>query len=595
MSITQRGRDQSRAQTEGRINANLEIQTRRELSVHRSASRSRPSSPAAESVLPQTTSSEILVGSNNSQVSQTASITNSQAITNPIIQTEPTVKMVMDKSKLPHNYGRNALVFDGDEPEGLEKYLSTLEDIFETVQATADEEKKDIAIRYCVTGTAREWSAFATFQPGSTWEEFKEEVILNYPECRESKEGSFALLDRLVKKTKRNKIGFDDQGEFMSFTRKFRAEVEKLLHPHSRISNRDITTRFLECCEGSLVVAIRNKLRNMAPESLPSAKALAAAKTAEAAQKATVSQRRLLDAMKNWTSNRDDKFYWTDVLALAAELVEEESVSFYSTGPNIELAVKKTAGKAVLIQEKGKDPELNEMIEAAIAAGLDKLGAAHHKDMVDVQTKIDELSRGKAASQEPAPRRWGEPEKPAYNRQSGNSSRDCFYCGKFGHFIAECQTRHSDIDNGVIKVIDGKTFFYDGRPIPREPKNKTQSQKAAEYKARQTMNSNLFTFDFSEAYIQDTEPNTPAYDSRDDEIRTLRAERGQMRVLLQNQSGGVKSTPSGSKRQSTPKEILSNPYKQMQQFVEAHWDNNHKQFVFERDESDAGTDDVEGF
>ncbi len=43
---------------------------------------------------------------------------------------------MMDKSKLPPNLGRNALVFDGEEPEDLDWYLSTIDDLIETYKAT---------------------------------------------------------------------------------------------------------------------------------------------------------------------------------------------------------------------------------------------------------------------------------------------------------------------------------------------------------------------------------------------------------------------------------------------------------------------------
>ncbi|KAJ7685907.1 hypothetical protein B0H17DRAFT_1137252 [Mycena rosella] len=47
----------------------------------------------------------------------------------------------MDRSKLPYNYGRNALKFDGQEPEDLSKYLEILEDVIVTSKATSDKDK----------------------------------------------------------------------------------------------------------------------------------------------------------------------------------------------------------------------------------------------------------------------------------------------------------------------------------------------------------------------------------------------------------------------------------------------------------------------
>ncbi|KAJ7857405.1 hypothetical protein B0H13DRAFT_1902270 [Mycena leptocephala] len=47
-----------------------------------------------------------------------------------------------DESKLPINWGKNSLQFDGQQPEELRKFLTSLETIFVTSKATTDAEKK---------------------------------------------------------------------------------------------------------------------------------------------------------------------------------------------------------------------------------------------------------------------------------------------------------------------------------------------------------------------------------------------------------------------------------------------------------------------
>ncbi|KAJ6497948.1 hypothetical protein DFH09DRAFT_906606, partial [Mycena vulgaris] len=137
----------------------------------------------------------------------------------------------MDKSKLPATYGHKAPTFDGRESEDLERYLDTVEDIIEVTKATSNGEKKWIALRYCTTATRREWAALPHHEDEYTWEQFKDQILKNYPESRESKEGSIALLDKLVRRYYTKKVPMDDVGDFMSFIRQFRAEAEKLLYP----------------------------------------------------------------------------------------------------------------------------------------------------------------------------------------------------------------------------------------------------------------------------------------------------------------------------------------------------------------------------
>ncbi|KAJ7431263.1 hypothetical protein FB451DRAFT_1421730 [Mycena latifolia] len=328
----------------------------------------------------------------------------------------------MDKTKLPLNYGKNALQFDGSEPEGLERYLETIEDVFDTAKASSDEDKKWIALRYYILETAK-------------------------------------------------------------------------------------------------------------------------------------------------------------------EIVEDEAVSFYNTETRPD-APKKAQGKtAVMLNESaGIKPgfaqsieDKLQAIEATMVANMDKMIVADKQRWQEFETALQKMQQGKKPTPETTPQSWDNPNRPTSSNMRPVTSRDCFYCGIFGHFIGDCLKRKDDIDKGLIKVIDGRTLFFDGRPIPQEPKNKPQSQKAAEYRARQTMNSNLLAYDFVGQYSLG-EPNTPEYDSKEDEIRTLRVERQNLRVALLQKQNEVdhQGSAAASSSSSEPEEIQINPLAKMAEFMITHWDANNQ-------------------
>jgi hypothetical protein len=324
---------------------------------------------------------------------------------------------------------------------------------------------------------------------------------------------------------------------------------------------------------------------------------LKAAKEAEAAAKMTPAHLAIINTMKGWTSNRDDKYYWTDVLETANELVEEEAVSFYNTEPKIETTLKKPQGKTAVLLQSGSEAALNaefkEQLEATIAAAMDKVEVKNHAQFQEFKSLLNGLQAGKTPTQETTPKSWDNPSRPTSSIMRPVTSRDCFYCGVVGHFIGDCQKHHKDIDGGLIKVIDGRTTFFDGRPIPREPKNKTQQQKAQEYRARQSVNTNLLAYDLTEQFSLEEE-NTPEYDSTADEMRTLRAEKTMLRAaLLQSQQGGSQSTPSASTIDGVP-EVLTNRFAKAVNFLMTRWDDNNPQFIMTRGGA-GGDSDPEGF
>lgn len=510
--------------------------------------------------------------------------------------------MPMDKSKLPATYGHKAPTFDGRESEDLERYLDTVEDIIEVTKATSNGEKKWIALRYCTTATRREWAALPHHEDEYTWEQFKDQILKNYPESRESKEGSIALLDKLVRRYYTKKVPMDDVGDFMSFIRQFRAEAEKLLYPNLRVSNRELATRLLACLDPDLVKDIKSRLYNTDKDKLGST--LDRKKAEDAIAKGgKMEDKKAYKALLGWRSDRDDKYFWSDLLDTATELVENEAVSFYDTEA-AKAQSRRGPVKAVLFgseEQPSANTKLDDRfsaLEQAMAQGLDKVQTASRNQLKEFESVLKKFSENSVRPPAPAPEappRWGNPSRPySDNPRPPPQSRDCFHCGQPGHFISECQKRRDDIDNGIIKVVDGRTCFYDGRPIPRQPGNKCTSLKAEEYKARQTMNQNLQSQELLDQYLY--EEDDPGYDPREDEIRTLKVEAEALKQLLQSQSEASRRPANSSRSSYRPTSILKPQKTAYEQHLASQMeDEREEQFTQTRTGAGEPESDDEGF
>ena len=175
--------------------------------------------------------------------------------------------MAFDRTKLPLPNSKNTFQFTGENPEDLGWYLEQIEDFIVTYNATTDEDKKFLAVRYVVPKLSRDWRKFASYDAAFTYEDFCRELFENYPEAKEAEEGSIKQLTRLVKSYSRKEVRIDEPSEYMALVRKLRGIIDKL---KNRVSNHEMVGSFLACLDEEFVQAIRNKLRSMPRESLPS-------------------------------------------------------------------------------------------------------------------------------------------------------------------------------------------------------------------------------------------------------------------------------------------------------------------------------------
>lgn len=486
--------------------------------------------------------------------------------------------MPMDRTKLPTNVGRNALSFDGDSPEDLDWYINTIEEWADTYKATTDADKKWLLLHYCKPATVREWRGLKTLAAEYTYAEFKAELLMNYPESREAEEGSLAILDKLMKEYRKAKVEIDDSNAYMALSRKFKALADKLT---GRASNRELIQQFLGCLDPELVNAVKNKLRNLDETQLTSYKT--AKKEHEAlVLKAGANPVTPVPLFVAPVRAREDKYFWTDVLAVAQEIVEEEAVSFYGIDVHSS-GHKNTSGKKTTVLMHSSELEVpvegkikaymderTSALENSMAQGMDKSDLTNKQRFDNVESLIRELqaaNKAQAPAQESPPRQWNGTRGPSNTRQPEHNN--CFYCLGKDHYQGDCTVRHGHIDKGQAKVVDGRTLFYDGKNIPSEPRNKSRAQKVEDYYKNRHHSQNVV---YTGSTYQD-EDDDPNYDPRADEIRTLKFEKAQLKQELLSSTSSTSA--SSGQLSGIPPEALE----QIVSFLNTRWDDNNQQFV----------------
>jgi hypothetical protein len=418
----------------------------------------------------------------------------------------------LDFSKLPPNYGRNALSFNAEDDVGeLPAFLENIEAICKKVGALKAEDEKWVALHYCTSKTKEQWKSLVTFADGYSWDDFKEELRLSYPELKEAEKGSLKVIRTLSERTARRPIKINDMVGLQAFHMDFRSIMRKLLEPTPRILNREAVAFYLKGLSTELKSQVKGVIRVTARESLTSYKK--AKEAWDLAHKAT-------GAIYVAPSiDEDDKYAWSDLLDIAVTIVLEESSGMFEQETTPPSEGKKNATMVLLQDTKGDHDvgitpavkilaekfskleadtrelhrkeakekedfhkEVSDQLANAFATHMDKFTADQHKELQQIRMAV-EGKRSDYSVQPSNHRSAG----PSFIKNRTTSSMDCYYCYEPGHFILECPNLKADVEKGVVRMENNRAKFYDGKNVPREPPNKSPRDKAHEYYSRRTV------------------------------------------------------------------------------------------------------------
>ena len=107
----------------------------------------------------------------------------------------------------------------------------------------SDSEKKESIGKYANQKSKEEWGALKAFNEVYTWDEFKKELLDNYPEASAAERGMPARIWQIVWEA--DNIKLEDTVKLYSYWRAFLAEANKLMKPPVVMSNRELVELFM--------------------------------------------------------------------------------------------------------------------------------------------------------------------------------------------------------------------------------------------------------------------------------------------------------------------------------------------------------------
>ncbi|KAJ7613472.1 hypothetical protein FB45DRAFT_1036408 [Roridomyces roridus] len=440
--------------------------------------------------------------------------------------------MANDK-KIPEPYDKNAPSFSDEEPKKLLQFFDHMERMME-IAGTVDGAKNTLLLRYVDRQVAEQWRKFASFKGPYT--KFKNEILENYPEARNSERGSIKKLKNILSEFDSEEIGLNDSEELMKLVRAMNVEVDKLM-TSGLITDREAVPLFLDKLTPGLREQVifridfareNEKLDPLADEE--------AAPEADTEEKGYTFQEVIAQARK--LSRKHD--------------TRQEYMSTIMGGRSKGKGRSLTPERAVKSEESGGlAAKMLEEIKLTLVNMRDRMDVSDKKHKEDFE-QIRQLYKsvpgrvtGSADAQTMPPR-----QEVRFGRPPGMDL--CHYCRTTGHFIGACPRRLQHLAEGKIKAIGTRDFFMDGTPIPLGG-SKPRSQIVDEFRVP-TSSVNILsassfvqaaelpgmTADDWAAYEEDNgeygyydpQESQNAYDPREEEIHALRIEQQNQQNLI---------------------------------------------------------------
>jgi hypothetical protein len=368
---------------------------------------------------------------------------------------------------------KDAPRFKSSKPEELRRFIDLMEHLWTEAGVTDDQKKKETIGKYADPDSEEEWAAFDTYEDGHSWLEFKAELIENYPEAAAAERGTPARIRQICREA--GKVQMGDMIALYSFRRSFMSEAKKLLRPTPVMGNRELVELFIGCLEDHFAHAVLLYLGNKINDTkTPKLKAA--------------------DGSSDTKVKRPEDKYELDDVCKAAIFVSENSQGMFNLLKKPEergvLLFSQPVTESKIFSEKLSELEGEQALDKDRLVSLGKTLEARMggiEDMIKTlvrHTKENDVCKGDCkgvncksheASSHPA-QKWGA--KPLDNER-------CFWCGKLGHFQADCDDLQNQVRIGNIKMNhEGKLRLKDGSFIPRHPAESSIKERVERHYAK---------------------------------------------------------------------------------------------------------------
>jgi hypothetical protein len=384
----------------------------------------------------------------------------------------------MTDKRMPTPGSKDAPKFKSSHPEELRRFISRMEDLWDECKVTDDEKKKTMIGKYADIDSEEEWSAFNSYgTKNGSWDDFKKELISNYPEAAAAERGTPARLKQICAETSMVRLG--DLPTLYRFRRAFLTEARKLQKEPVVVANRELVELFFSCLSEALASAVLQYLGNKGPSAPPVPSSSSSSQPKPQAKDRRPEDRYDLEAVcaaaVEVSENSQGIF---DLLKKESSTRSSERDVFMFNQPSSEnkvLSEKVEEMEGVQALERDRMVNMNKMIETRIGEleNLMKTLVAQGQNHAKGDCKNGNCKMHEASS------------NPAQKGGRSLENEKCFWCALFGHFQADCEDLKNQIRLGNVKVNhEGKLRLRDGSFIPKYPAEASLKERVEKHYAK---------------------------------------------------------------------------------------------------------------
>lgn len=508
--------------------------------------------------------------------------------------------------RVPVPWDQHGPKFDGKTPSKLRSFLRNVQTICEKGKIVGEQERKNLVLDYLTDEETREqWERLHHYKTG-TYDAWVREIEELFPELEDARVGTLARLKKICAENRG--IEPSELGALRRFSVSFSNEADKLMQAPASIDNGQLVDMYLEVLEEKFAeqvnfMASQNKIleRKNGTEG--------SKLTPSAVQLAAEGDHADREGEKGDTlvKRRGAKIPLSEIIGIAEAISDNwtgssskysSSGSKYQSTKGESSAEKKMEGIAQILAHLNDKLDLvDKKIEEKIDASLKKSFSQNVRETPPHMDKNQSGGKSEGNNDQgnsnSVVKHNGNHNNSGWNgnnRNSGNHNGEkdmsCYYCWLLAHLIKDCPYKQEHIDMGYVKVDNGAIRLGDNRYVPKYPENKSRKERVDDYWAAQgkrkgtelgRLNSpqgQMLQYGFD----QNTDQMNLIYDTRDDELRSMRVQmmHSQVPAQLSNQ---IMSSPQSHQQlvQVAGSSAVNQDVIQNMPKLPAGWDMN--QFV----------------
>lgn len=330
-----------------------------------------------------------------------------------------------------------------------------MEDLWHESGITDDDERKISVGKYADQESEEEWKALETYEPGNSWNEFKDELIENYPEAAAAERGTPARIRQLCKEA--GGIALGDLTPLYAYRRAFTAEANKLKKPPAVMSNRELVELFMSGLSQSLAQAVLQYLGTVRPKSEGKNKGKKI--DAERRPEDRFDIEEICKAVVQVSENAQGMFRLSD----KADQEKPRSLTMVqmSAEGNFSLAEKIESLEETQAREKDRVIVANKQFDSRLESIEGSLKTLLTQTPGKGSNGTNQNFNGNSINGHPeVQQRW----------VKNSQGMECFGCGGDDHFQDKCEKIKHHIKLGNLKYNqDGRIRLASGSRVPNYP------------------------------------------------------------------------------------------------------------------------------